>query len=332
MSMKTQVCFTVDTEFSIGGAFQKPEHYKPVGQESVWCITEGKSNGLGFIVETLDQFDFKGTFFVEALNVHYFGYDEMGDIARTIDGAGHDVQLHLHPCWTYFSNENWVDALKNNSPNDSMTERSADEQYDLIQFGMNVFKKWGLQLPIALRTGNLHANTDLYAAMHKANIPYGSNIGVGVHRTADSRLHWYHGSHEINRVIETPVLSYRDLDIAGISHDKSLTIIGSTLAEIKILLRMAHDMKIGQVIILTHPSEFISLEDEQYKHFSPNKTTQSRLYQLCQYLDRARDHFEVVTFKQGSQTWKDDGAKPIIVVPIWCLAQRMLGKWLPVIN
>jgi hypothetical protein len=59
--MKTKVFITVDTEFSIGGAFADPINNKPVGAQAVLCNIGEEAHGLGFspryIFEVRDQGD-----------------------------------------------------------------------------------------------------------------------------------------------------------------------------------------------------------------------------------------------------------------------------------
>ncbi len=100
--MITNVFITIDTEFSIAGAFKDPVKNKPIGLPMVMCEKKGESHVLGFIIDTLDHYSLNVTFFVEALNVNYFGGDKMGQVAQMIKTRGGDVQLHIHPCWTYF--------------------------------------------------------------------------------------------------------------------------------------------------------------------------------------------------------------------------------------
>ena len=53
--MKTKVFITIDTEFSIGGAFEAPLTVKPIGSQNVWCEAGGKSQGLGFMLDTFAE-------------------------------------------------------------------------------------------------------------------------------------------------------------------------------------------------------------------------------------------------------------------------------------
>ncbi len=69
-----EVCITVDTEFSIGGNFRNPE-LAPIAEPIVLGAISGKENGLGFILESLAEFEIRATFFVETLQTAYFGDD-----------------------------------------------------------------------------------------------------------------------------------------------------------------------------------------------------------------------------------------------------------------
>jgi hypothetical protein len=145
----TEVCITVDTEFSIGGNFYNPE-FLPVAEPIVLGAVDRKEHGLGFLLESFSEFGIRATFFVEALQTAYFGDEPMGIIARRIAGAGHDVQLHLHPCWLHYER---TGARPKTEPNDSCADRSDDELDDFFAAGLAAFSRWGLPKPIAVRSG-----------------------------------------------------------------------------------------------------------------------------------------------------------------------------------
>jgi hypothetical protein len=64
--VRTEVAITIDTEFSVAGAFEDFERYKPIAEQMVDCAVDGKSEGLGFLLETYEKYDVPATFFVEA--------------------------------------------------------------------------------------------------------------------------------------------------------------------------------------------------------------------------------------------------------------------------
>ena len=86
--MKTQVCITVDVEFSIAGAFAAPDRYSPLADEPVECLVDGKEHGLGFILDSLARYDATATFFTETLQTAYFGDAPMAKFAKRIANAG----------------------------------------------------------------------------------------------------------------------------------------------------------------------------------------------------------------------------------------------------
>lgn len=328
--MTTKVFITVDTEFSIGGAFQNPSQKKPVGTPMVMCVKNGKSHGLGFILDTLKKNDIKATFFVEALNVNFFGYDAMGEIAHLIYSQDQDIQLHLHPVWTYFKNPEWQTQLTINPPNDDFRLRKQQEIESLLTEGTDIFLKWGLQKPIAIRTGSLWVNTSVYKAMRSTGIKYSSNVGVGIYRPKDEELQLYSGIHEIESCFELPVLSYRGVDIFSYQHIKTLTITGSSWREIKHLLQLALKKNIDCVVILTHPSEFVKNQNDQYTNFIGNRINQKRFNLLCEFLSENRDKFSVQTFSDLS-TIKEpnqNSANTLLSVPIRQTVNRVVQNYM----
>src|SRR5204863_149780 len=150
-SMRTKVFITIDTEFSIGGSFEDPLNKRPIGAQNVLCEVKHRSEGLGFLLETFKAHEIPATFFIEALQTEVFGDQPMGDFAQAIARAGHEVQLHLHPVWTYFERPDWEQHLTLEAPTDSMHGRSIAQLTAWMERGIATFARWGLPAPTALR-------------------------------------------------------------------------------------------------------------------------------------------------------------------------------------
>ncbi len=327
--MKTKVIITVDTEFSIAGAFQDPENFKPIGLPAVLCEKNGHSHGLGFLLDVLNQYDLKATFFVEALNSNYFGYELMGNIAHHIIERGQDVQLHLHPCWQYFKNKNWKDQLELNPPNDNICTRTLQEIESILLEGIDVFCNWDLPRPIAIRTGSLCVNRNVYKAMASTGIKFSSNIGVGIFKPLEDELTLYSGCHEIESCYELPVLTYSDFNISRKKHLKLLTITGSNWEEIEYLLLDAAKTKMDYVVILTHPFEYIKNKNQQYNNISENRPNKKRLISLCEFLRKQIEIFSVTTFSelQSSKIITNNKANTLLEVPVYSAIKRMFENY-----
>jgi peptidoglycan/xylan/chitin deacetylase (PgdA/CDA1 family) len=303
--MTTQVCITVDTEFDIAGAFADPWQNQPRGREHVLYEVNGRSEGLGFMLDVFQSNGIQATFFVEALNSFFFGDEPMRDLARRIVTAGHDVQLHLHPCWTAFRDPHWREHLSNKPPNDSMAGRTKAEAVELLRCGMEIFARWGMPPVTAVRTGGLQVDYTVYGAMRACGLKVASNVGLAVYRPTDTRLHLHGGRHWIDGVLELPTLTYRRPTVGRRLNEKTLTITGSCWLEIEALLWQAHATGVSPVVLLTHPHEYVKAVGNNGHGWRRNRVNQTRLEKLCRFLARHRDTFSTVRFRDGSPAWLD---------------------------
>jgi len=129
MSEPTRISITIDTEFSIGGAFSNPEKYKPVAYPAVLGEINGREHGLGFLLETFEKYNISASFFIECANYFYFGDEPMQSIVRRIQDAGQDMQLHVHPCWLSFNKDKDIGDLKTD-----LKKCTADSKYAVANF------------------------------------------------------------------------------------------------------------------------------------------------------------------------------------------------------
>lgn len=290
--MKTKVCITIDTEFSIAGAFTDTRHI-PIGEQRVWCDIDGKSEGLGFILDCFSRNAITGTFFVEALQRYYFTTDPMAPIARRLHAAGHEVQLHVHPCWSMFQHDDWKERIRKTKGVDAFFGRSEDDSYQLIKKGMAAFADWGIPAPTVFRSASLQHDETLYKAQARAGIPFSSHVGIAIFDSGDANYKMYGGRHQRHGVVECPVLTFRDWNLGGRQHLKTLTITGTSFAETRTLLERAQRAGIEQVVILTHPFEYVQCGNFRMSEMRTHRVNQRRLNQLCAYLNRERERYDV---------------------------------------
>ena len=305
--MKTEICITVDVEFSIAGAFEMPERYLPLGEEVVNCIIEGHDQGLGFLLRSLARAGIPATFFTEALQTLHFGDEPMGHIARRIADAGHDVQLHLHPCWLHFRDSAWREP--GFRPDDSCAGRTDAELDELIGLGLATFARWGLAPPRALRAGGFRADGALYRAMARTGLRLASNIGLGVFQPAEAELRVACGRRMVHDVLEVPSFSYLSTAPARpwSRNWRTLAITATSSPEMDWLLWAARRSGLQSVVILTHPFEFVKKSSFRYSDLRVNHVNQARFSFLLDFLARNRDDFEAITFAQRGPAWLEAG-------------------------
>lgn len=299
----TEICITVDTEFSIGGNFADPL-LAPVAEPIVLGAVRGKEHGLGFLLDRFCEFGVCATFFVEALQAAYFGDEPMGAIARRIAGAGQDVQLHLHPCWLHY--EPTAEGGAKPAPNDSCAGRTDAELDHFFCSGLAAFARWGLPRPVAVRAGNFQADIGFYRAAERSGFRSSSNIALAAERPADGRLRLAGGRHRFGRVLELPVLSYR-YPLGRMQRQRILAITACSSAEIVSVLWQARERGISPVVILTHPQEYIKHTDIRYSKLRRNRVNQTRLGELLKFLRKHKEEFAVAPICDIG----DDGAEAV---------------------
>ena len=322
----TEVCLSVDTEFSIAGAFADPERCRPLGEEWVTCPVDGREQGLGFLLDVLRENGLAASLFVETLNSCYFGDGPMGRIVARLCDAGQDVQLHLHPCWLYFRRPDWRTRLAAESPNDRCDGRGIEGLVEMMRLGLAPWRHWDGPPPTALRTGNLRADRTVYRAMASVGLRVASNLGVAYARPADGALLLHTGRHWIAGVLEVPVMSYLQVSMGSLQVERLLTITATSWPEMRSLLWRARACGVTTVVVLTHPHEFIKGDRRSGGRLRPNRINQDRLRRLCRFLaDNTRD-FRAATFGEAAPRWLAEGPVPSrrVVAPLLPVMGRMI--------
>ncbi len=303
----TEVCLTIDTEFSIGGAFAHSARYRPLSSELVDCTIKDRSEGLEFLLRTLRDFRVPATFFVEVLQCFYFGERPMGRIVERIAEEGHDLELHLHPGWLRFRDPTWrYEALAG----DDCATRPADELREMIEFGIAQFSAWRLAPPKALRAGSFSCGPALHQAMSACGMTLGSNIGLALYRPRDPEFHLASGRRLFGGVLEVPALTYAAKSLPGGSQLRLLAITATSLREMEALLWAARRAAISPVVVLTHPFEFVKYRDFRYRDMRRNTVNQNRLERLLDFVTRHSNSFSVTTFAQSGAEWFAAGSRP----------------------
>jgi peptidoglycan/xylan/chitin deacetylase (PgdA/CDA1 family) len=325
--MRTRVCITIDTEFSIAGAFGNAA-LQPIAEPMVWCNVDGRSEGLGFLLEQFEAHKIPATFFVEALHRFYFKNDPMRPIVHRIHDGGHEVQLHAHPCWSVFQHGDWPERVRAQPRQDDFFGRSEDDSLRLIEQGIATFRDWDVPRPKVFRSGSLQHDDMLYRALARAKIPYSSNVGLAIFDSGDPNYQMYSGRHVRHGVAEFPVLTFCDWRLGGRRHLKSLTIAGTSFAETRMLLDRAQLAGVALVVILTHPFEYIQSRDIGRQPARRHAVNQKRLASLCRYLDQNRDRFDPSGMAAAAESVTGSGGPDNLQLEsgLWQSVRRMAAQ------
>ena len=296
---RTKVVLTVDTEASIAGAFGGNDACTPLIHELVAGMVGGRSEGLGFLVDTLSRYGLIATFFVETTQTRYFPDSVMGDYVDGLMRAGQDIQLHLHPCWLAFENGK-LDL--SNLVTDHCHELETGRLTALIGEGAERIGAWTGTRPTGMRTGNFSTALTVFEAMHKAGLSYASNICLAVHRPPEPELAVTGGVHDFAGIRELPVTCFFDIGPVGRGRLRPMQVTALTALEQISLLNAAHENENPVVVIATHPFEFVKKRDFRYTNLRRNRMVQRRFRRLCAFLSDNADKFEVVPLGVAART------------------------------
>ncbi|OEU62170.1 MAG: hypothetical protein BBJ57_05410 [Desulfobacterales bacterium PC51MH44] len=316
---KVNVFITVDTEHSIGGAFQNPNH-KPVGNEKrVFGKIGDTAYGIPLIMDIADLCKLPITFFVEVLNKYYFGENESREVCRYISDQGHDVQLHLHPNYLNFTlphpqQMDFSDLIGNYSPS---------KQIQLLKESKALLMQNTMSGTVAFRAGCFGANMATLESLSETGFLIDSSYNTAYLGTPCllpckkiNDLFW------LNGLWEFPVTNFVEFTGLRAKRYMPLDINGVSFEEMRWVLRHAKAHGPKNVTIILHSFSFIKAYDVQYKKVRPRRHVIKRFEKLCRFLYENSDDFEVRTFGSLDETQLSQMAQqsvhtfPIVPAPL----------------
>jgi hypothetical protein len=293
------VYITVDTECSLGGAWQNPK-WKPVGPErSVLGRIGRRLYGIPLIMDILEEHDLRGTFFTEVFARDVVGHSELFEAYSPIQKRGHDPQLHLHPVFHYYHlvSQGLIDRGQLPQRMDLIGSLSFDEQLELLEKGRSIFRNIFGSIPTAFRAGCYGASTSTLEALERIGIPYDSSFNAAylgrtclMNSRKPTNTPWRNGA-----VWEIPVTTFKTgaWRMVGL---KPLEVSAVSFREMQDVLNQAEKLGQHTVTVMLHSFTFLKRADVQFDRMRPDNLVIRRFRKFCQFLRRNRDRFRVLTF------------------------------------
>ncbi len=126
--------------------------------------------GVGWQLARLAEHGLKATFFVDPMPARIYGIEPIERVVGAIQGAGQEVQLHLHPNWTKACTRD-----RSRSDRFELNQYPAAEQRALLEQAIAVLMAAGAPRPIAFRAGSYAADDDKLIALKQLGIRYDSS-------------------------------------------------------------------------------------------------------------------------------------------------------------
>jgi hypothetical protein len=184
----TKVLITIDVE----------DPYNPVKMNRIWGKVGNVYYGLPKIVEILNAYDFKATFFVDVYESKMHGDDKIQEVLKFLSDAGQDIQLHTHPG----SAGKWGKG--------GLAGRPLEEQIEIIKWGKEFIEDSIGKKVVAHRAGSYKADNDTLAALKHNNINFDASLFYkSKNCKIDTGGTTYNDTFLINDIFEFPVTTIK---------------------------------------------------------------------------------------------------------------------------
>lgn len=177
--------------------------------------------GIGMICDICEEFNYRATFFLDVYEHSFYGKDKISEVAKYLDGRGHDVQLHTHPAWYRdVRDSSEIQSMKAASscfPAERywMYMNTLEEQIEIVRHGKELLEEWLKKPVVAHRAGAYALNQETLTALKENNI------------FIDSSMHYKHPNCQItwtkNATIEKDDIL--EVPVTGVDSNRFLNLL-----------------------------------------------------------------------------------------------------------
>jgi hypothetical protein len=289
-SDKVRVYFTVDTETSLGGAWRNSLGPLPAAR-TIFGENGSGTYGVPLIMDILESYGFRATFFIEVFCSYLLGAEEVGKVFQCIQKRGHDVQLHLHPVQRFYR-----DFLQGRArrEQDLMFQFSPNEQKKLVHEGVELFRQFSGAAPRAFRAGCYGASEATLTALRENGVLIDSSYNLAfLDRTCGFRQRPLNAPRVLDGVHEFPVTNFRSVRAGSY---KSLEISAVSVWEILATIRRLKEGGCRDVVLVFHSFSFLKRRGVRFEKARRDRIVIDRFRRLCAALARMSDEVEVSVF------------------------------------
>ena len=285
---KMRVYFTVDTETSMGGAWQNSQ-YSPLPLErSMLGLYNSRFYGIPLLMDILDEHGFRATFFTEVFCGYLVGFDEVEKVFRLIRDRGHDAQLHLHPVFRFY--RDFLQGMPRREI-DLMFRLSSDEQRALVREGVELFCQLNGKPPRAYRAGCYGASEVTLRALRENGVKIDSSYNLAfLGKTCGFQVSPLNAPTMLEGLHEFPVTVFRG---AAASGTRSLEIHAVSVKEVLATIRGLQEVGCSDVVLSLHSFSLLKNLGVRYENYRPDNIVIRRLRKLCAVLSEMSSEVEV---------------------------------------
>lgn len=207
--------WTCDTEVN-ARRMRYPDPTRAV-DEQIFVRNGEREYGINFMMDLLQEFNFRGTFFLDILMEHQVGRADLERTIEAIVSRGHDLQLHLHP------SPNLVLSADPNLARfaPAITHDDRDLFRGALDLSVELFNRRVGYAPVAYRSGAYHLCDDFLSVLPE----FGITIDSSLYPFKNCRVSDWMRTHTepfwVGEILEVPVSWMLRTSGAGASRDFS---------------------------------------------------------------------------------------------------------------
>ena len=244
--METRLIITIDTEVSGNNST-----YDTPDRQFYGMLDDNRELGIHYIMDTLDKFNWKCTFFVNVFDCIKWGEDTLKKLCNEIIDRGFDVQLHTH-----------IEFL-NNEEKSYLAKHSFEKQIQLIEQGRSLLQKWTGVTPLWHRAGHLSANQNTLKACKELNLCDSSYAhGWPTCENLKAEINTRNNLRTIEGTLELPITTFETIPHSR--HFRTLDINSCVLSELNNVTDQAIASETPYIILLMHSFSFVRRQGEEY--------------------------------------------------------------------
>ena len=270
-----RVYFTVDTESSIGGAWEDANRRPVAASRHIFCRINNQDFGIPLLTRIMGEFGFRGTYFVETLATPCVGESDVRSVFDFLLREEQDVQLHIHPVYRLYSTfdqarRQFPDAPKP-KPTDLIGHLSFDAQLDLLGEAIGYFETFAGYRPIAFRAGCFAGSRSTLRCLHELAVRVDSSFNPCYHPETSFPADPLEPNlvQKIEGIWEIPVTVARTRLPEGRTGLKFADCTSLSFPEIRTMLEATAAAGQEHFVFVFHSFSAVKARDDTYAHCRP---------------------------------------------------------------
>jgi hypothetical protein len=286
----------------MGGAWRYTDRRPLPIDKTIFCNLNKIGYGLPLIVEELNKYGVRATFFTEMFFSYCLGTGQTQSVVDYLLANDQDIQLHIHPVFRNYSHylkQGTAESFRRFSQmTDALNDYDAETQYELISEGAELFRRFVGDCPVAFRAGGFRGDENTLVALRRAGIKIDCSYNPSVPASFQRVRPVPNVAQVLQGTIEIPLTNA----MSGLPHLrgwKPMAISSVSFSEVTSTLEQAHSADLKNVVLILHPFSMVKPRDIFYSAFRPNQTVISRFRRLMRFLADNTSNFELCTMRDA---------------------------------